>query len=1207
MLNAAAFTPVAHTMSDRAEDSEQRHTTRNFTLGNFFHQRFSQRRRWYHIFCLILSSALLFPLLTDVADAQQLIFEHLSYEQGLSESNVTALLQDRYGFLWIGTSNGLNRYDGYKITTYRNDPSDTNSLTNNMITALFEDVRGELWIGTQDGLNRLDRATGKFSAYKNIPDSANSLSNNFIRAIAEVPRGILWVATKRGLNRLDVERNEWKLYKADKKGRGKGPSDNDITAMLVEPSNRAHLWLAARSGGLNRFHVSKGIFKVFKPEEFSEYGDENIGVSAMKFDASNTLWLATRDNSIWRFSPDTMRFQRIPDILPSEEAFRQYLTTITPQRAIPTITIQSLALDKQGRIWVGTREGLFSRPMNDDNAPWQAHKNNPNDAQSLSDNNVSVILPDHSGVLWFGTQEGGLNKFVPQTAAFHNVKYSNYDKALPNPIVNAVSRKTNGEDWFGTQNGAVIYKNGTPVRLVAGNYAVTSIVHDSQGNTWLGTESGLLLFDAASNPKRLPAPFDAMVGLSDNLITSLAEDKQGNIWIGTQGDGVSRYNPRSGELTRFSTNIDDSTSISENFVFSLLVSRKGTVWVGTNNGLNRFNADSKTFTRYTRLKANGFPDAPLLALHEDNQGSLWLGTLGGGLFRFDVASGNVWRLSKKDKLPSETIFGILSDKAGKIWLSTSRGLAALSIANGMLQNVRSYGAADGLQSSTFRKGAYFRANDGTMLFGLGTGFVSFHPDSLHDNPLQPAVAITQFHIFGASHISNDEPSPMQTRFEINYDDNFELEYAALDFTNPNRNEYAYRMEGLTKEWVYTGQGRKFTSTNLDPGTYTIYIKAANSDGIWSETPLELTIIVHPPWWGTWWFRVVIVALGIGCIVLTYRLRVRSMIAMTTRLQTLVAERTKEISEQTALLESQAAEIQMTNGALQEKNAELERVLNVSEMARQELERAYQLLDSENTRKTQELDEARTFQLSMLPRHVPQIPGLDIAFALRTATEVGGDYYDYVQTAEGTLTLAIGDATGHGVRAGMLVSLVKSSFHALVHDYSLGETVSLISQTIKQMRLQRMFMCLSLLHFRRSTAPPELNDAWELDVAGAGMPPIMIYRAESCTIEQFRTQGIVLGAMENVAYPAIHLTLKQGDIMLLMSDGIIELFNASGEELGTHRLETYFKRLCESSSSSTTAHQLSADDILSELHRLTDSWLDGEAPHDDIALIVVRVQ
>ncbi|MBD1208451.1 MAG: SpoIIE family protein phosphatase [Ignavibacteria bacterium] len=1143
------------------------------------------------VFSLVLSA--LVSSFADVASAQNLLFEHLSYEQGLSESNVTAILQDKQGFLWIGTSNGLNRYDGYSIIIYRNDPNDSTSLANNAITALYEDESGILWVGTQNGLHRFDRITGRFTAYRNNPDNSNSLSSNLVRSIIEAPRGILWVSTKRGLNRLDVARGEWTLFKADKKGRGKGPSDNDIMTILADPTNRAHLWLGTRDGGLNKLHLPTTTFSVFKPDAFPTADEISIGITAMSFDPKGHLWLGTRDNMLWRFIPETGEFTPIePLVAIAEQSMSQ---------GNRTTTIQTLAIDKHGTLWAGTRMGIFSRStLEDETGTWQQYTSNPNDAQSLSDDNVSVIRQDKSGVMWFGTQGGGLNKYVPQTSAFRNVKYNPLRKDIPSPIVNAIARKMSGEAWIGTQSGAVVYTGNSPSRLIASEYAVTAILHDSQGGTWLGTESGLIWIPRNGAEIRFQNSPDDNNSLGDNLVTALAEEKSsGDIWIGTQGGGISRLNPRTKTFTNYWSDAGISGSISDNFVFSMLVSQDGTLWVGTSNGLNRYNPQTNTFTAYLRTPQNGLPDAPILTLYEDAGGNLWLGTLGGGLYRFNPRSVSSLRFSKKDRLPSETIYGILGDKSGKLWLSTSRGLASLMFLQGNTSTpiVRTYGSADGLQSSAFRKGAYFRAADGVMSFGVGTGFVSFHPDSLRDNPTAPPVVLVRFRVFGDRKIIDTIPPPTQTRFELEYNDNFELEYAALDFTNSARNEYAYRIDEVHKDWLYTGENRRITGTNYDPGTYTLHIKAANSDGVWNNEGVTVSIIIHPPWWATWWFHSLIVVVGIGFIVLAYRLRVRRMIVLNSRLQTLVEERTKEISEQKYLLEEQAAEIQMTNGALQEKNVELENVLSVSEKERQELERAYKLLDIENNRKSQELNDARAFQISMLPARVPQIQGLDIAFVLRTATEVGGDYYDYVQDPEGGLTLAIGDATGHGVRAGMLVSLVKSSFHALVHDYTLSETVGMISQAIKQMRLQRMFMCLSLLHFRRKQ-----NDcAWQIDMAGAGMPPLMVFRAKDHRVEYIRSQGIVLGAMESAGYPLTTFDVQAGDTILLMSDGILELFNASGDELGTQRLEDCFVRLCKQQK------PITSEAMLDELHLLTDNWTDGEPLHDDIALIVVNVK
>ncbi len=1191
---------------------KQTHTLNRFplmtaTLGGihflpWFWNRQPVPRFMVRVALFFFVTCLLWLTVTSPTSAQNLIFEHLSYEQGLSESNVTAIIQDRQGFLWIGTSNGLNRYDGHSVVTYRNDPNDSASLSNNAITALYEDESGTLWVGTQNGLHALDRSTGRFTVYRNNPDNANSLSNNLVRSIIEAPRGMLWVGTKRGLNRLDIARNEWKVWKTDKKGRGKGPSDSDIITILQEPQNRANLWLGTRNGGINKLHLPSGVFTVFKPE-MSDNDEMSSGVTAMTFDANGSLWLSTRDNALWRFYTSNNEFT------PVESLESSMMNQVVPLSNTRSVSVQALAVDRQGMLWVGTRAGLFSRRIaNEAHASdpksqdllWQHHANNPNDAQSLSDNAVTVIRQDRSGVLWFGTQAGGVNKYVPQTSAFRNVKYDPLQKSLPSPIVNAIAGKANGELWFGTQNGVVVYVGNSPVRLLAVESVITAILHDSQGSTWLGTENGLVQIESRGIERRFEYSPDKSEGLSDNLVTALAEDRNGNIWIGTQGGGISRFNTHLKTFQNYWSSSDTPGSISDNFVFSILVASDGTVWIGTNNGLNRYNPDTDTFTAFARsssnAQTNAMPEAPILALYEDAAKHLWLGTLGGGLYRFEPAQKRAVRFSKKDHLPSETIYGILGDTKGKLWLSTSRGLASLTPRGNGEPSIRIYGAADGLQSSAFRKGAYFRTASGTMLFGVGAGFVAFDADSLRDNMMPPSLAVTRFHVFG----NNEEaaPAPTQTRFEIDYGENFEIEYAALDFTNPARNEYAYHFGDSDSNWVYMGQNRRITVTNYDPGEYSVFVKASNSDGVWTAEPLVLTLIVRPPWWRTWWSHTLAIVAGIACIVGAYRLRVRRMIASGKRLQTLVDERTKEISEQKYLLEAQGSEIQMTNAALQEKNVELERVLHTSENARQELERAYQLLDRENSRKTQELNEARAFQISMLPKQTPQIQGLDIAFALRTATEVGGDYYDYVLSPDGGLTLAIGDATGHGVRAGMLVSLVKSSFHALVHDYSLSETAAMISQTIKQMRLQRMFMCLSLLHLRRKEHPH--HQAWQLEMAGAGMPPMLLYRAATGRVEHLRTQGIVLGTMENAVYPVRHIEVEAGDRLLLMSDGIIELFNASGDELGTQRVEDCFLRLCQD------RHECSADAMLAELHYLTDEWVDGEPLHDDIALIMIRV-
>jgi ligand-binding sensor domain-containing protein/serine phosphatase RsbU (regulator of sigma subunit) len=1175
----------------------------------------------------------------DAFRATSLFFEHISYEQGLSESNITALLQDKQGFLWIGTANGLNRYDGYSIIVYRNDPNDSTSLANNAITALYETADGLIWIGAQNGLHSFDKRTGRFT-HHHLADADDFSSNALhVRSLLESPRGVLWVGTKRGLYRFDRERNEWKRFKADKKGRGKGPTDNDVHLLLRDPANRAHIWIGMREGGVNKFHIPDERFFIVAPPRGEDDDNQRFGAAAMAFDNAGSLWVADLNGSLWTCNPETETFRRIVQLESSE---RQLVARNGRARAI-----QTLAIDKRGVIWIGARTGLLSAPADKASniAAWRRCSANPNNIHSLSDDNVTVITEDRSGVLWFGTQGGGLNKHAPRTSVFRNVQYNQYAptataqttgaqaaNGFPSPVVNAIARKSNGETWFATAKGVIAYAGDAPTRATLLDDAALSLLHDSQGSTWVGTEAGLVRIDRAGTQQRFEYNPGKPQSLRDNLVTALAEDTRGNIWIGTQGGGVSRFSLRSQTFAHYQADDEQEGALSDNFVFSLIVAKNGAVWIGTNNGLNRYNPEKDVFTAFARAPSTQsappssgfaaqrispmrvisplFPDAPIVALYEAADGALWLGTLGGGLYRFDEATGEILRFSKKDRLPSETIYSIAGDARGNIWCGTSRGLLAVGAevkrktsdgGSAALSRLRVYGVAEGLHSATFRKGAVAAMPDGSLFFGMGTGFVSFYPDSLRDNVAPPPVALTRFHVFGDS-VGGAATSPLQTEFYLDYNDNFEIEFAALDFTNPERHQYAYRIEGVHKEWVYAGQNRRITGANFDPGEYVWRIAAANSDGVWNKEALKILIVIHPPWWETWWFRATVFLACCGIIIGAYRWRVRQMAASNERLQELVETRTREISEQKRLLELQAAEIQLANGALQEKNVELDKTLAVSEKARQDLERAYKLLDAENARKTQELEEARAFQLSMLPKRPPEIEGLDIACAIRTASEVGGDYYDFLHgSGASSLIFAIGDATGHGVRAGMLVSLVKSSFHALAPDYALGETAAMISQNIKQMKLQRMFMCLLLLRLEPVPQMEGERALWKLTIAGAGMPPMLIYRAQEGKVEQARASGIVLGAMESAQYPESTYWLYEGDTLALMSDGIIELFDASGEELGSHRVRERFLQTCNAAKGA-----ISASAVVNDFHYLCDDWLGGDNPQDDIALIAVRV-
>ncbi len=1235
--------------------------------------------------------------------SQQLYFERVSYEQGLSESNVSAIVQDRAGFLWIGTTNGLNRYDGYKFTIFRHNPADSSSLVSNAITALYEDKAGMLWIGTQNGMSRYNPRTGSFTNYRapeqnmsantafpaptaSLPPapsnyaSSATIFSNVIRAITSDSAGNIWIGTKRGLHRFDAVSRTFKLFKTDKKKtdvqwRGKGPTDSDILALQFLPAEPHILWLAPRTGGINALDVRTMKFAAFPIEdedapsvEEGEVVGTTNGIAAMTADAEGNIWIGARtDGNVFKFSPKTRTSERFSyglDFLAAtgnssnaSPMLASANTNITDNR-MGGGAIHTLLVDKQGLLWVGTRTGLWM--FDQDRAEWTLHTNSATDPNSISDNDVNTAFQDQTGVLWFGTQTGGLSKFVPQSASFRVFKYdpTSWRNALAGSTVTAFAEKRGtmshpvqrGELWVATQQGlSSMLSDGTMRRETSSQAApkrsgmpklaqmladkpILSLLHSRMGETlWIGTERGLVRVDDPYGAQKT-ALFSMQSGsengaysLSDDIVSALAEDSEGFIWAGTQGGGVNRINPRTNTVEMFLTDAENPRSLSDNFVFSIVAdtakASNGAVWIGTSNGLCRFDAATQDFTVWQR-KGNSqrksstssiIPDVPIVSLLKSGN-DLWLGTLGGGLYRFDAQSGTATRFGRDEGLPSETIYGILQENSKRLWLGTSRGLVRMDIPPKERNNSRSdslktspnltvrvYNASDGLHSNTFHQGASVLASDGSMAFGVGMGLVHFVPEQIAPNMRPPKLGFVRFKIFGDREVA--ESLRLGDTITLEYNDNFEIEYAALDFTNTAKNEYAYKVEGITDEWMYVGMGRTVTGTNFDPKTYVLHIKAANSDGVWNEEGAKLTIIVMPPWWETWWFRSLAFLLGGSAILGGYKLRVRSINRQNERLTKLVEQRTYTLKEQSRLMEAQAAEIQLANGALQEKNGELATILHESEEARTELQRAYTLLDAENARKTQELEEARTFQVSMLPKKIPSLPHVELAFEMRTATEVGGDYYDYVLADDGTLTLAIGDATGHGVRAGMLVSLVKSSFHALIAENDVGTIVTSISQTIKQMNLQRMFMCLTLLRIRKHIQANTSNNALFVEFAGAGMPPMLHYSASTKTVAEHRPQGIALGVMNNAQYPTHAFTLECGDMLLLLSDGLVELFNGEMEELGTERLHSFFTEECSCESLQNAPNR--AQHLISSLNIFANEWRGDTPQADDIALMVVR--
>lgn len=1147
----------------------------NLFLWTKLYQTANRRIPWnsvrrFFVFCLfiLMEYAPLYPIQSPYH------FTRISREQGLSENNVTAILQDKKGFLWIGTANGLNRYDGYTFTNFHHDPADPHSISSNIIRTIYEDHSGFLWIGTANGLNKFNHFTGHFSAIKHDSSKKNSLSHNDVTALYEDTEGFLWVGTKRGLNRFDPQKNLFKLLKSNKK-KLQSISDNDITVIYADNNDRRlkKMWVGTRNGGLNLFDQQNWKFGRFTTENDYPTKLRDNGITSINSDQAGTLWVGTRNGGLHEVKSSPNGYV-VSEIFAGE-----------PTLHLSDTYIRSIIIDNTGKRWIGTRNGL--NIVAPSNKTIQICRYNSSQPKSLSDNNISALFIDRAGVLWIGTSNGGLNKFLPTTAYFESFTptISQSQTEQSTGIFTSLTQTRDTTLWGGTSEGLFftsiqnisgisVFNNQRLLTSKNSNISdnhIQAVLQDYKGVIWVGTENGLNKFDKKTSRFLVLRhnPLDSS-SLSDDFINCLLEDRNHNLWIGTAGGGVNRLDPHTGKITIYKNDLLSPRSLSDNYVFTLFEDRLGNIWIGTSGGLNKFNPETNDFTsyRHDEKKSSSLSDNSILTIYEHSNGDLWIGTFGGGLNRFQISTGQFEHFREKNGFLSDVVYGILEDSHRQLWVSTSRGLVNILFSSQFKNpNYRIFDANNGLSSNEFRKGAFYKGLDGKLYLGTGDGFTTFHPDSIRDNPLKPQIVITSFRIYNQP-VFTDSLIHEKKQLRLQYTDNsFSFEVSALDFINPQKNRYAYRLLNFDDRWVLLNSSERLIRyTNLDPGDYVLQVKASNSDGIWNEDGITLHIQIFPPWWKTLWFQLLLTVFCTSAIIVVYKWQIRTIHKRNKKLETLISIRTLEVSE---------------------KNTELERLLEEAEKARNESECAYKLLETEHSRKSRELEEARLLQLSMLPKQLPHIQGMDLAFFMRTATEVGGDYYDYRLNGDNGLTLAIGDATGHGVRAGMLVSIVKSNFHATAEFFSVADIAAHIGRNIKRMNLQKMFMCLTVLRYQNGN----------VEMSGAGMPPALVYRHKTQTVERMRLRGIVLGAVEHFDYQTITMTLDFGDSLLLMSDGLLELFNKDNEELGEERIIERFRLIGD----------YSANDIIHHLNIFADEWLCSESQHDDIALVVLKKQ
>ncbi len=851
------------------------------------------RRLWRWAARLSACSLALVCLCGAATPAKNLRFEQLGRDQGLYHASVLAMLQDRQGFMWLGTQGGLHRYDGARVTVFRQDPTKPESLSDNWITALHEDAKGRLWVGTRngglhrydpkgegfvryqrlaadnrgpgsdeiadietdgkdglwlatgDGLAHFDPDTGRFKIYRNDPAKPGSLGNDRVQRLARDKQGKLLIGTAAGLNRLAPGKESFERYRLDS-DLAPEPKRNEVRALLMD--NTGMLWVGS-AAGLNAMSLESGQNRRFVSTEGLDPGP----VEALYQDSDGNVWVGTQDDGLKRWDQGSGRFI----------AYRNQPTDPT---SLADRRIMSLYQDRSGSLWVGSWFRGASR-VDLASGGFERYVQNPFDAHGLSDDRVYAIAGEGRDWLWLGTLGGGLNRLDRRSGEFKTFRHDPKDPAsLSHDRVRALQVSPEG--------------------------------------VWVGSMDGLNLLDPASGrfTRFMHNPFDNTSPSSD-FITSLTADRKGALWIGTD-NGLNRRDPDSKILQRFMHDPQKPDGLGNPWVTTLLEGRLGEMWIGTFGGLDRWDRETGRFTHFRAdpAQATSLSHNRVYCLFLDHSGALWVGTAG-GLNRMEHNTDGSVRFSRytvQNGLVSDAIYGIAEDSEGNLWVSTDAGLSRLNIASGKLRN---YSAADGLIDGSYAVGSYYKDADGIMFFGGVQGFTSFRPEAIRDNSFAPPVAITDFQVFNRS-VRGGKPLPgvdlqapiTEARsLTLSYEQSvFSLEFAGLHYADPRRIRYAYKLEGFDRDWTFSDAGKRFaTYTNLDPGHYIFRIKAANKDGVWNETGASLEITITPPFWKTWWFRVAAAMFLLASAYGAYRARVRHFIAQRNLLEKQVEERTAE--------------------------------------------------------------------------------------------------------------------------------------------------------------------------------------------------------------------------------------------------------------------------------------------------------------------------
>ena len=1073
--------------------------------------------------------------------AQNPRFAHVTTKQGLSMNTVQCIVQDQDGFMWIGTDDGLNRYDGLTVRTFKNIPDDSTSISSNSIRALLVDPAGRLWIGTDDGgLNYYDANHETFKVIE--ADSLNGLSSAQVSSLLLRDDQSMWVGTSDGLNLLDLE----SLAVTRLTDETDDLPFDDVYCLYNTVDGQ--LWMGTYHGLVEMDPTS--FEAKARPFVFPEGEDipRNIKQIRVIFeDSRGNFWVGHDGAHLSLFYRQTGEIEHYV-------GYREDPNTLQGNR------VTSLWEDVDGVLWIATNKGLHIFDYEEET--FKSFNTNDSDPFSLNSSYVNCIYEDEAGSLWFGTQTGGANVFHSITNNFNHVQRD--PQALfpmASNLIMCFAEDREGYLWIGSYDeGLMRYDRDSkridhyPKVLNGTHQSVLTMLPGPNGKLWFGTWGGGMNYYNTATGQFGMRLVKATSDLADNDVIVMVNAPDGKMWIGTYGGGLQLFDPAT---STFELTIGTEDGLPGNRIFDLFTADDGTLWIATTKGWAAMRPGDHEIQVYD--PAQGALSHPTInTIHVSRSGHVWMGTKQ-GLNRMDPTTGEVLHIHERDGLSGEIVYGLIEDRDGLLWVTTTGGVSRLypdSIRADGIPFMKNYTVADGLQDNEFNQNSYFQSSSGRIYLGGINGYNDFRPDDIIDNPHVPPVVLTSFKIYGKTAVL-DSVITQKTSLNLSYRDNFfSFEFAGLDYVAPNLNQYRYRMIGLSDEWSEPSNRTFASYTNLGGGDYVFEVQAANNDGVWNDETLTLDIHIDPPFWQTGLFYSLCIILGTFIVWLVMRLRTAKLKRDKAVLEAKVEERTNELAEK--------------NREIEQKNKDI----------------------------TDSIVYAKRIQEAILPRRNVIFEELQDAFIFyRPKDIVSGDFYWY-GSKNGKQIIAAVDCTGHGV-PGAFMSMIGNNLlnqivmekgitepGAILEDLNLGVQNALQQEAGADGANDGMDMAICTMD----------TNTGALSYAGAYRPLYIV--SEGALAKTDGDKYPIGGAhmARERSYATHHYQLKKGDSFYIFSDGYPDQF---GGPKGKKFMAKRFQRMIL---------ELQSLDMQAQKERFQgtlEEWMQDFEQIDDILVIGVR--